>query len=441
MHGHNQQEGTTDAEQPPLAAGKDETVQVTILPHSLPARSGREFDWLAIGIILLLAALFALLGRLNAQPPTSLTPVAVLSATGCGLLVTGIRKLHTLQRPGLLEASIAGLFLAVFQFMAALTYPNILYVLSHVSDERVGFLTTWGLVMAFSVIFSIGGAALGHLAFAPLRPLPAKSPSPQASEMDEQEVTVDDLHDGVDEEQGTDAQAYNAGETGEGDDDEIPTSPAAEDATISPPRSLVSYLIAILLLGLFPTLVGYIFAAAFDYMLHMYQFFPGPYPTLRLLSTLLPWQVPTIINFNNNDPNATVFLLWQLWRIPLFLGNPTMFDVQALEPLIFNAAALALLLLTIRNFSTDSVPVTIPWSTYLLLEMLFGLLLVFPADLWMLRGLQGLLQEQQIVVPIRTLYILNTPTFLLNLVTGLFVCIGIAIGLRLLQKRWGQVKL
>ena len=143
MQGQNQQEGTPDAKQPPLAADKDETVQATILPHSLPARSGREFDWLAIGIILLLAALFALLGRLNAQPPTSLTPVAVLSATGCGLLVTGIRKLHTPQRPGLLEASIAGLFLAVFQFMAALTYPNILYVLSHVSDERVGFLTTW----------------------------------------------------------------------------------------------------------------------------------------------------------------------------------------------------------------------------------------------------------------------------------------------------------
>src|SRR6266487_3212189 len=393
MYGQNQQETT------------NETVQA-IIPHSLPARSAREFDWLAIGIILLLAALFALLGRLNTQPPTSLTPVAVLSATGCGLLVTGIRKLHTPQRPGLLEACIAGLFLAVFQFMAALTYPHIMYVLSNFSDERVGFLTTWGLIITFSVIFSMGGAALGHLAFAPLRPVPTKGSSPQTSEIDEQPTSTDD-----------------------------------EDATVSPPRSLASYLIAILLLSLFPTLVGYIFAAAFDYMLHVYQFLPGPYPTLRLLSTMLPWQVPTILNFSNNDPNTTVFLLWQLWRIPLFLGNPTFFDVQALEPLIFNAAALALLLLTMRNSSMDSVPISIPWSIYLLLEMLFGLLLVFPADLWMFRGLQGLLQEQQIVVPIRTLYILNTPTFLLNLITGLLVCLGIAIGLRLLQKRWEQVKL
>ncbi len=430
MYGQNQQETT------------NETVQA-IIPHSLPARSEREFDWLAIGIILLLAALFALLGRLNTQPPTSLTPVAVLSATGCGLLVTGIRKLHTPQRPGLLEACIAGLFLAVFQFMAALTYPHIMYVLSNFSDERVGFLTTWGLIITFSVIFSMGGAALGHLAFAPLRPVPTKGSSPQTSEIDEQEVIVDDPHDDVGEEQEADAQALSAGETGEGEDenDELPTSTDDEDATVSPPRSLASYLIAILLLSLFPTLVGYIFAAAFDYMLHVYQFLPGPYPTLRLLSTMLPWQVPTILNFSNNDPNTTVFLLWQLWRIPLFLGNPTFFDVQALEPLIFNAAALALLLLTMRNSSMDSVPISIPWSIYLLLEMLFGLLLVFPADLWMFRGLQGLLQEQQIVVPIRTLYILNTPTFLLNLITGLLVCLGIAIGLRLLQKRWEQVKL
>src|SRR5438067_11072872 len=113
--------------------------------RGLPEQStdkGGEFDWLAIGVVLLLAALFALLARLNAQPSTSLTPAAVLSATGCGLLVTGIRKLHTPRRPGLFEAAIGGLFLALFQFMAAMTYPNILRVLSQVSDERLGFLTT-----------------------------------------------------------------------------------------------------------------------------------------------------------------------------------------------------------------------------------------------------------------------------------------------------------
>src|SRR5947209_4547065 len=262
-------------------SSKIETVQAAALPAStLPARAEKDFDWLAIGVVLVLAALFALLARLNAQPPTSLTPAAVLSATGCGLLVTGIRKLRTPHRPGLLEASIGGLFLAVFQFMAALTYPNIVSVLSRSSDERLGFLTTWGLIVAFSVIFSIAGAVLGHLAFAPVRPLPAKSKPPQATVMDEQEATVSDLHDVVDEEPEAGEQADSAGETIAGEageeDDETGAPPVPEDTNVSPPRSLVSYLIVILLFGLSPTLVGYVFAAAFDYMLRVYQFFPGP---------------------------------------------------------------------------------------------------------------------------------------------------------------------
>lgn len=441
MQEQDQTERPTNTEQ----SSTIEVVQAAALPSStLPARAEKDFDWLAIGVVLVLAALFALLARLNAQPPTSLTPVAVLSATGCGLLVTGIRKLRTPHRPGLLEASIGGLFLAVFQFMAALTYPNIVSVLSRFSDERLGFLTTWGLIVAFSVIFSIAGAVLGHLTFAPLRPLPAKSKPSQASVIDEQEARVSELHDVVDEEPRVDEQADSAGESiageAEEEDDRTRATPPPENTIVSPSRSLMSYLIAILLLGLSPTLVGYVFAAAFDYMLRLYQFFPGPYSTLRLLSALLPWQLPTIINLNSSDPNATIFLLWQLWRIPLFLGNPTLFDVQALEPFIFNAAALALLLLTLRNSNTDDIPVTISWSTYLLLELLLGLLLAFPADLWALRGLQGLLQVQQFVVPIRTLHIVDTATFILNLITGPLVCIGLGIGLRLLQKRWEQVQ-
>ncbi|GAC1656768.1 MAG: hypothetical protein NVS4B7_01110 [Ktedonobacteraceae bacterium] len=199
---------------------------------------------------------------------------------------------------------------------------------------------------------------------------------------------------------------------------------------------MISYFISILLLGLFPTLAGYIFAAAFDYMQRVYSFSPGPYPTLRLLSALLPWQLPVTINLNSNDPNAIIFLLWQLWRIPLFLGNPTMFDTQALEPLVFNAAGLSLLLLTMRNSSSDSRPMYLSWSMYLLLEILLGFILILPADLWVLRGLQGLLQEHLIVMQIRTLHILDTPTFLINLITGPLICLAIGIALRFLQKKW-----
>src|SRR5579871_2098684 len=88
----------------------------------------KDFDWFALGVVLIVAALFALAARFNAQPPTSLTPIAVLSATGCGLLVTAIRKLRTPLHPGLREAALGGLFLALFQFIAALSYPNVVTI-------------------------------------------------------------------------------------------------------------------------------------------------------------------------------------------------------------------------------------------------------------------------------------------------------------------------
>jgi len=204
----------------------------------------------------------------------------------------------------------------------------------------------------------------------------------------------------------------------------------------------------VLLLGLAPTLVGYVFSAAFDYLLRANLFFPGPYPTLRLLSTMLPWQIPIPFSLSGSDPNSLIFLLWQLWRIPLFLGNPGMFDVQALEPYVFNGAALGLLLLTMSDQNTrsnqgrdtSSRPVLLSWPRYLLLESVLGILLVLPADLWIVRGLQGLLQVQIFAFPIRTLYILDQFTFILNLVTGPLVCVGIGILLRLLRSRQANVQ-
>ena len=445
MQGQDQSEITTDSTE--KSADEVETVETTKSTVSgVPAARVREVDWLAIGVVLLIAGLFALAARLNPQPATSLAPAAVLSATGCGLLVTALRKLHTSSRPGLFEAALGGLFLALFQFMAAITYPNVVYALSLAYDERLGFLTTWALIAVFSIIFSMVGAALGHLAFAPLRPLPTRTnrlqPPHANASSEERESTAPAVED---------VQVSKPGDITEeaAEEQDIEAVHEVEPVHLAQSqRSLVSYLISVLLLGLAPTLVGYVFSAAFDYLQRANLFFPGPYPTLRLLSTLLPWQIPIPFSLNGSDPNSLIFLLWQLWRIPLFLGNPGMFDVQALEPYVFNGAALGLLLLTMSDQNTrsnqgrdtSSRPVLLSWPTYLLLESVLGILLVLPADLWIVRGLQGLLQVQIFAFPIRTLYILDQFTFILNLVTGPLVCVGIGILLRLLRSKQANVQ-
>jgi len=445
MQGQDQSEITTDSTE--KSADEVETVETTKSTVSgVPAARVREVDWLAIGVVLLIAGLFALAARLNPQPATSLAPAAVLSATGCGLLVTALRKLHTSSRPGLFEAALGGLFLALFQFMAAITYPNVVYALSLAYDERLGFLTTWALIAVFSIIFSMVGAALGHLAFAPLRPLPTRTnrlqPPHAKASSEERESTAPAVED---------VQVSRPGDITEeaAEEQDIEAVHEVEPVHLAQSqRSLVSYLISVLLLGLAPTLVGYVFSAAFDYLQRANLFFPGPYPTLRLLSTLLPWQIPIPFSLNGSDPNSLIFLLWQLWRIPLFLGNPGMFDVQALEPYVFNGAALGLLLLTMgdqntrsnQGRDTSSRPVLLSWPAYLLLESVLGILLVLPADLWIVRGLQGLLQVQIFAFPIRTLYILDQFTFILNLVTGPLVCVGIGILLRLLRSKQANVQ-
>src|SRR5450759_1125505 len=126
------------AEQPVAEIPADHKSEST--PASRLQAEKQRVDWLAIGIAIIIAAFFALGARINPQPSTSLAPAAVLSATGCGLLVTAIRKLRTIERPGLFEAALAGLFLALFQFIVAISYPNVVYSLSNQSDQRLGFL-------------------------------------------------------------------------------------------------------------------------------------------------------------------------------------------------------------------------------------------------------------------------------------------------------------
>ena len=407
MQGQDHTEVTIESQEP---TGKSSD-EVLTDQHTAPAptsglKTGAErFDWLALGVVILIAGLFALVARLNPQPSTSIAPIAVLSATGCGLLVTAIRKIHTSKHPGLFEAALGGLFLALFQFLVAISYPNVIYSISITADQKVGFLTTWVLIAAFSLLFSVIGATLGHLAFAPMRPLPPTKRRTQPS----------------------------------------PSSPtmviASEPKLGAQQRLFVGYFISVLLLGLAPTIAGYVFSAAFDYMLSINHFFPGPYPTLRLLSALLPWQIPFATNLTSNNPTTMIFFLWQLWRFPVFLGNPTMFDIQALEPYIFNGAALGMLLLTLRDQKNGASeqPSTIRWPMYIFLQLFLGLFLVLPADLWIVRGLEGLLQSPVISIQIRTLHILDQTTFMLNLISGPLICLGLAVLLRLFYAKRGKI--
>jgi hypothetical protein len=413
MQGQDQTEITTQSQEPvEKSVDKEQAgLYIASVPVSTASSKARRFDWLALGVVILIAGLFALAARLNPQPSTSIAPVAVLSATGCGLLVTAIRKLHTSHRPGLLEAALAGLFLTLFQFLVALSYPNVLYSLSITSDQRLGFLTTWALIAVFSLLFSIVGATLGHLAFAPMRPLPPEKKKFQPS-----------------------SPSHTFGEK------TIKTQvpPLSDKATQQ--RLYIGYFISVLLLGLAPTVVGYVFSAAFDYMLNLNHFFPGPYPTLRLLSSMLPWQIPISTNLNSNNPTTMIFFIWQLWRFPVFLGNPTMFDIQALEPYIFNSAALAILLLTLRDphIRASEQFSFVRWPLYILLELLLGLFLILPANLWIARGLEGLLQSPVIAIQIRTLHILDQFNFTLNLFSAPLLCLGLGILLRLFYANYAK---
>ena len=99
----------------------------------------RRFDWPAVGMVVILGAIFAALGHLSAQPYTSLVPAAVLSATGCGLLITGTRKLRTFKGVGIGEAALSGLLLALLQFGSALSFPGVTRGLSIDPGSQAGF--------------------------------------------------------------------------------------------------------------------------------------------------------------------------------------------------------------------------------------------------------------------------------------------------------------
>lgn len=419
----NQSDGATSTSEETEDITPDEpTSGVSHLPPDPPAQRIVRFDWRGVGVVAIIAAIFAVLAHLSAQPMASLAPAAVLSGTGCGLLITGLRKLRTFKGAGLFEAAVSGLLMALFQFLSALSFSGVIHSLSIDPLSQPGFFTTWGLVAIFATLFSIIGAALGHLIFAPLRPLPAR-----AGKRGRQSSTINTNNDDENAPEQDEDLPESSDDTDEPEESEEDApvhaaEPVAEE--VQPARSTMSYVISIMLLGLAPFLAGYVFAAAFDVALNFNHYDPGPFPTLRLLSTLLPWQIPLPINLQ--ALNLTL-----AWRIPFLPGNPAAFDVQAIEPFLLNAAGLACTMLALSRLEqrTGQAQSRHGLGGLLLLEALLGLVLVLPANLWIAYGLHGLLQLPTISVPIRTLELLNTLTFTLNLITAPLICliVGMAI--------------
>ena len=391
---------------------------MTELPDP-PVQRIMRFDWPAVGVVAIIAVIFAVLAHSNAQPAASLVPVAVLSGTGCGLLITGLRKLRTFKGAGLLEAALSGLLMALFQFLSALSFPGVTHSLSIDPLSQPGFFTTWGLVAIFATLFSVIGATLGHLIFAPLRPLPARATERR------RQTSAASMNDGDDASEQDEELPELSHEEDEPEENVEPAPIHAAETVaeeVQSARSAMSYIISIVLLGLAPFLAGYVFAAAFDVALNLNHYDPGPFPTLRLLSTLLPWQIPLPINLQ--PLNLTL-----AWRIPFLPGNPTAFDIQAIEPFLLNAAGLACTLLALFRLEqrTGQTPARHMRLSLLSLEVLLGFVLVLPANLWIAYGLHGLLQLPTISVPIRTLQLLNTLTFTLNLISAPLICLIVGV--------------
>ena len=174
----------------------DETlIPITRVDFKTTSKAYRQysnFDWTAVSIVILIAAFFAITARIHAQPATSFVPIVVLSATGCGLLVTALRKLRTSQGIGLREAALGGFFMALLQFTVALTFPGVFNSIRVSQITGNDFLITWILIICFAIIFSLAGAALGHLSFAPLRPVSVKSLSDTT---EKERINTDSRHE------------------------------------------------------------------------------------------------------------------------------------------------------------------------------------------------------------------------------------------------------
>lgn len=412
-------------------------------------------DWPALVAALVIAAFFALTARFNSQPSPSYIPAAVFSATGCGLLVMAVRKLRRRAGVGLREAALAGFGMALFQFVMTFTYPSVYTTVTTAPEYGRAFLITWGLVALFATLLSLAGAAIGYLAFAPLRPLPERITEPanddeeeEQEESEEEELETEqsttiastaEQEEAAPEQESGQSEVAEQNEEAEQEEREVTAPPNEAELPAQPQRSFVSYAVTILLLGLLPMMIGYVFAATYDFVMqaiNVDQISPALYPTLSLLGGLLPWRLAAPINLSSINGSFIVFTL--LWRIPdSVLGNPNLFDVQTLEPFVFNAAGLAILLITMYGSANgQNRRQAAPWGIFLLLQALLGLILILPANLWMLRGLEGVLQFGNQAVQLPTFHLLNPTLFLLNLLTGALFCVLVGLIVRRQHQLW-----
>lgn len=428
------------------------TPQAEIASASQESAQVRQerLDWPALIAALAVAAFFALTARFNSLPAPSYIPAAVFSATGCGLLVTAVRKLRKRAGTGLLEAGLGGFGMALLQFAVAFTYPGVFSTIATAPDYARAFLLTWGLVALFAIILSLAGATIGHLAFSPLRPLPARAQKQRELDEEDEEEEEDDEADSAtraiaeNESEVLPAKDKGEDEEEEGNEDEeeseeIEEEDEVEVASAQPRRSWPNYVITVLLLGLLPMMAGYVFAATYDFVLNLINvnaISPGLYPTLSLLTGLLPWKLAASISMSNSNEAFIAFTL--LWRIPDSpLVNLNLFDVQTLESMVFTATGLALLLTTRYKSDTPGVQrQSAPLSLFLLLQALLGLIIILPANLWLLRGLEGILQFQTLLAQLPTIQLLNPLLFTLNLLTGMLFCIIVGLIVRRQYQLW-----
>jgi hypothetical protein len=445
-----QQDQTTEIdgqEQPPQTSGEESSVAVEAESDATidaSAQLQRGFDWPALFVALGIAAFFAAIARLNSQPAPSFVPVAVLSATGCGLLVTALHKVRRRAGIGLREAGLAAFGMTLFQFAITFTYPDLVPIMQANPALGRAFLLTWGLIAVFAIVLSLLGALVGHLVFAPLRPVPSKkakqSVGEEEDEEDEEEIESEESEQATqvsaEAEVGDDQADQGEQEEQESDEEEIEESESlvtASAASVPTRRLLTNYTIAAFLLGLLPMMAGYVFAAAYDLLMNALKVIPGIYPTLSLLAGLLPWRLP----FNLTGANASTTFI-SLWRIPDSITvNPNWFDTQSLEPLLFNAAALAFLLLTMYGSDhQQGKHQAAPWGIFLFLQALLGLLIVLPASIWLMRGLEGILHLGTLIAQLPTTQVINPTLFALNLATGVIFSLLVGALMRRQYQIW-----
>jgi hypothetical protein len=84
---------------------------------------------------------------------------------------------------------------------------------------------------------------------------------------------------------------------------------------------------------------------------------------------------------------------------------------------------------------------TLPRGGLFGLEIWLGLLLIFPANLFILYGLEGVLTIQSFAIQLRTVQLLNPLMFTLNLISGPVFCLLAGLVVRRQYQLWTSPRL